>query len=115
LSPMSRYKAPDLPAEKITPELVRDELLKCFESANREFMELLGQPYQDEALKQQVRQFLEGVFKQCGVSIERPTKEGLLLAIETCKSNAERMMGEKGAAIIKHHYEEMMKLINKLR
>jgi hypothetical protein len=114
LSPMSRYKAPDLPAEKITPELVRDELLKCFESANREFMELLGQPYQDEAL-QQVRQFLEGVFKQCGVSIERPTKEGLLLAIETCKSNAERMMGEKGAAIIKHHYEEMMKLINKLR
>ncbi len=112
---MSRYKAPDLPPGKVTPELVRDELLKCFESANREFLELLGQPYQDEALRLQVRQFLEGVFKQCGVSIERPTREGLLLAIETCKNNAEKMMGEKGSSIIRHHYDEMMKLINKLR
>lgn len=112
---MAKYKAPEIPAEKVTPELVRDELLKCFESANREFMEILGQPFQDEELKRQVRQFLEGVFKQCGVSIERPTKEGLLMAIETCKANAEKMMGEKGSAIIRHHYEEMMKLVHKLR
>ncbi|MEM0444608.1 MAG: hypothetical protein QXO86_06975 [Nitrososphaerota archaeon] len=111
---MARYRAPDIPAEKVTPEIVRDELLKCFESANREFMEILGQPYQDAELKKQVRQFLEGVFRQCGVSIENPTKEGLLMAIESCKSNAEKMMGEKGSAIIKHHYEEMIKLVNKL-
>ena len=38
-----------------------------------------------------------------------------MTAIEACKANAEKMMGEKGVAVIRHHYEEMMKLINKLR
>ena len=30
------YLAPNLSQDQITPSLVRDELLKCFESANRE-------------------------------------------------------------------------------
>jgi hypothetical protein len=109
------YKAPDVPAEKVTPIFVRDELLRCFESANREFMKVLNQPITDEALKQQVRQFVNGVFQSCGVSIENPTKQGIVVAIEQCKKNAEGMMGEKGTAIIDHHYEEMMKLVNKLQ
>ncbi len=37
------YKAPDVPSERITPEFVRDELLSCFESANREFATLTNQ------------------------------------------------------------------------
>ena len=31
------YKVPELNPEQITPAIVRDELLKCFESANCEF------------------------------------------------------------------------------
>jgi len=112
---MARYKAPDLPADAVTPELVRDELLRCLESANKEFMEILGQPVGEEQLRREIRYFLENVFKQCGVSFENPTKDGLVAAIESCKANAERMMGERGAEIIRHHYAEMMKLIEKLR
>jgi len=108
------YKAPDIPTSQITGELVRDELLRCFESANKEFYTLLNQPVTDEALKTQVKQFVEGVFQSCGVSYTEPTKIGIQTAINQCKSNAETMMGPKGADIINHHYTEMMKLVNRL-
>jgi len=108
------YRAPDVAAESVTPAFVRDELLTCFESANREFAEILNQPVADEALKQQVRQFVTTVFGKCGVSFDNPTKAGILTAIEECKRNAEAMMGPKGSGIIKEHYEEMSKLLEKL-
>lgn len=108
------YTAPNIPDQKITAQFVRDELLNCFESANREFADVLKQPVTDEALKEQVKNFVQSVFSNCGVNFENPTKEGILLAINQCKANAERMMGPQGTQIIKHHYDEMMKLINKL-
>jgi hypothetical protein len=108
------YRAPDVPQERVTGEFVRDELLICFESANKEFLTLLNQPVTDEALKSQVKQFVEGVFQNCGVSYTSPTKTGILTAISQCRSNAEKMMGPQGSDIIKHHYDEMMKLVNKL-
>ena len=77
-------------------------------------MRLLGQPVTDEALKQQVRQFVQGVFSQCGVSYTDPTKEGILAAIAECRGNAEKMMGPQGTGIIQHHYDEMMKLVRQL-
>ncbi len=108
------YTAPDVPDGKVTPSLVRDELLKCFESANGEFAEMLHQPVTDEQLRQQVKSFVEGVFSQCGVSYVSPTKDGIMTAISECKRNAEQMMGPQGASIIQHHYSEMMKLVDRL-
>jgi hypothetical protein len=114
MEPMTQYKAPNLPASKVTPILVRDELLKCFESANKEFMEVLKQPATDAAIRAQVNQFVTGVFRNCGVSFDSPTKRGILTAIDQCKANAQSMMGPPGAEIINHHYAEMIKLVDKL-
>jgi hypothetical protein len=108
------YTAPDVPADEVTPVFVRDELLKCFESANGEFARMLHQPVTDEQLEQQVKSFVEGVFSQCGVSYVAPSKEGIMIAISECKRNAEQMMGPQGAEVINHHYGEMMKLVNRL-
>ncbi|MBI4415939.1 MAG: hypothetical protein HY557_03030 [Euryarchaeota archaeon] len=108
------YRAPEVPDEALTPAFVRDELLRCFESANREFFELLGQPTTDEQLRAQVRQFVTTVFAQCGVSFDNPTKRGIVTAIEQCKRNAEQMMGDPGADVIRHHYAEMVKLVSRL-
>ena len=108
------YSAPDVPADRVTPDFFRDELLKCFESANGEFARMLHQPVTDEQLKQQVKAFMDGVFSQCGVSYVAPTKEGIITAISECKRNAESMMGTRGAEVIEHHYAEMMKLVDKL-
>ena len=79
-----------------------------------EFMHVLNQPTNEEALKAQVRKFVTGTFQSCGASFDQPTKEGIVTAIGQCKANAEAMMGQKGAAIIGDHYNEMMKLVNKL-
>ncbi len=108
------YRAPDVREDELSPAFVRDELLRCFESANREFFEILGQPTTDEQLRAQVREFVTGVFSQCGVSFDRPTKQGILTAIEQCKRNAEQMMGDTGADVIRHHHAEMMKLVSRL-
>jgi hypothetical protein len=108
------YQAPEVPDSRVTGEFVRDELLRCFESANKEFLTLLNQPFTDEGLKVQVKQFVEGVFQNCGVSYASPTKSGIITAIGQCKSNAEKMMGPQGAGIIQHHYDEMMKLVDRL-
>ena len=105
------YQAPDVADDELTPDFVRDELLRCFESANREFFAILGQPATDDQLREQVRAFVTGVFEQCRVSFDNPTKQGILTAIEQCKFNAEQAMGDKGADVIRHHYEEMMKLV----
>jgi len=72
------------------------------------------QPVADDALKGQVRMFVESVFQKCGASFTNPTKWGIVTAIGECKSNAEKMMGPKGADIIHHHYAEMMKLVDRL-
>ena len=111
---MGTYKAPEVGEAEITPAFVRDELLKCFESANGEFAAVMHQPVTDEQLRQQVRTFVEGAFSKCGVSYVQPTKEGIASAISECKTNAERMMGTRGAEIIEHHYSEMMKLVDRL-
>jgi hypothetical protein len=114
LSKVVSYKAPNVPDSQVTPKFVRDELLLCFESANREFAEIMKQPVTSEQLKQQVRQFVTGVFANCGISFNDPTKSGIMTAIEQCKSNAEAMMGPAGADVIRHHYGEMMKLVQRL-
>jgi hypothetical protein len=111
---LTGYTAPKVPDDQVTPLFVRDELLKCFESANGEFAKLMRQPVTEEQLRQQVKSFVEGVFTSCGVSYVEPTKEGIVAAISQCKQNAEQMMGTKGAPIIDHHYAEMMKLVNRL-
>jgi hypothetical protein len=108
------YRAPNVPDNRVTPMFVRDELLQCFESANREFANLLKMQVTDDALKQQVKTFVSTVFQQCGVSYTSPTKQGIEVAIKTCKDNAEKMMGAQGADIIRHHYAEMMKLVTRL-
>ena len=108
------YVAPEVPDSSVTPIFVRDQLLLCFESANREFMQVLNQPVTDEQLRVQVKGFVEGVFSQCGVSYVSPTKVGIVQAISECKNNAEKMMGPQGASIIDHHYSEMMKLVDRL-
>ncbi len=109
------YKAPEVPDDKVTPQFVRDQLLLCFESANKEFARLLNQKVSDSQLREQVINFVKTIFSSCGVSFDNPTKEGIISAIQQCKANAEKMMGNEGREIIEHHYNEMMKLVEKLK
>src|SRR5438874_2062973 len=48
------YVAPRVRDADVTTDFVRDELLRCFESANREFFEILGQPATEAQVREQV-------------------------------------------------------------
>src|SRR2546422_10577214 len=108
------YKAPDVPSDRVTPEFVRDELLSCFESANRGFAMLLNQPVTDGQLNQQVKQFVESVFVNCGASYTDPTKEGILTAMNQCRTNAEKMIGPQSAATQQNQKQEYRKGADRL-
>jgi hypothetical protein len=109
------YKAPEnLRGVVITPSFVRDEMIACFESANREFLELLNQTIDSDILRSQIRKFVITVFANCGSSYWNPTKESIVEAITQCKVTAEEKMGAEGKEIIRHHYEEIMKLVSRL-
>jgi len=69
------YKASENPhGVDVTPSFVRDEIIACFESANREFLRLLNLPVDNDILKSQVRKFVTTVFANCGSSYWNPTK-----------------------------------------
>ena len=107
------YKAREVPAGSVTPELVRDELLARFGSANREFARILDQPVGDDELKRQVKEFVASTFGRCGASFENPTKAGIVAAVEECKRN-EAAMGPRGGEVIREHYTKMAKLLERL-
>jgi hypothetical protein len=111
------YQSPKIADTRlVTPTFVRDELLKCFQSANKEFMSAVNPPVpSDREIQQQVNQFVSSAFQSCGAKIDEPTKDGIIAAIEQCKKNAKEMMGEKGKDIINHQYEEMMKTVRLLK
>ena len=73
---MTGYNAPQVAAGEATPTLVRDELLRCFESANQEFMAVLDQPTSEAAIRSQVRSFVTGVFEGCGASSTTQPRQG---------------------------------------
>jgi hypothetical protein len=106
------HTTPNVPNSKVTVQFVRDELLNCFESANREFATILRQPV-TEALREQVKNFVQSIFYACGVNFDNPTKQSIIAAIDQCK--AETMMGPRGTRIIQHHHDEMMRLVNRLK
>src|SRR5438552_15903163 len=95
------YVAPRVRDADVTTDFVRDELLRGFESANREFFEILGQPATEAQVPEQVHGFVTGVVQQCGASFEKPTKQGILTAIEQCRSNVEQMIAAPGADAIR--------------
>src|SRR3989304_5508801 len=75
------YRAPEVLPEGFTSMFVRDELLRCFESANREFLKILNQPVVDDQLRGQVHQFVTQVFRACRVRYANPTKAGIRAAV----------------------------------
>src|SRR5438128_12702400 len=93
------YTAPNVSDAELTPSFVRDELLRCFESANQQFFEIVGQRVTDEQLRAQVREFVTGVFQPCGGPFETPTKQGSRTAINQSKANASCTTGGRGAEV----------------
>jgi len=99
---------------KIKPKVAVKRLINCFETANREINEALNQKVPERELKARVRLFVGDAFRKCNVDVNNPTKEGLKEAMELCRLNTRKMLGEKAEPIIRKHYKEMSEIIEKL-
>ncbi|MCL5099871.1 MAG: hypothetical protein M1158_01985 [Candidatus Marsarchaeota archaeon] len=91
-----------------------ERLINCFETANKEINEALGQNVPERELKARVRIFVGDAFRKCDVDVNNPSKDGLRKAMELCRLNTEKMLGPKAGPIIKKHYAEMSEIIEKL-
>ena len=103
-----------MPNKKPSGKIAVKRLINCFETANKEINEALGQNVPEKELKARVQLFVGDAFKKCDVGVNNPTKEGLRNAMELCKINTEKMLGAKAEPIIKKHYKEMSEIIEKL-
>lgn len=100
--------------EQITPQIAVERLINCFETANVEINKALNQKVPENELKARVKLFVGDAFRKCNVDINNPTREGLSEAMNMCKLNTEKALGDKAKEIIEKHYNEMSEIISKL-
>jgi hypothetical protein len=93
----------------ITPLMVRDAIFECFRQAHCEDS---GIGKQDEILnKEYCGDIVKKAFNDTGSSFDRPTKEALIKALDNLKSFA---INFRDKSIIEKHYNQILKLVNKL-
>lgn len=102
--------------ESITAAFVRDQMIECFFTSQKEILALAAKSVQhsatDEELRKSICQLIKMAFAEAGGSYEAPTKEVLMKVMDILKRKS-RATG-KEASIIQHHAGEMMDLVGKL-
>ncbi len=104
-----------LELKKLDPKYVVDQLMGCFINANKEVSKAMNEKVSDEELEARTKIFLGDAFRKCNVSMENPTKEGILKAMDECRANILNTMGEKeGSEFVNKYYVEMKDLVDKM-
>ena len=105
-------------SKKITPLIVRDAIIECFLIAHSEILEMMKEYHEFktekdfEEMKQiDIKLLVKSKFEEIGANFDNPTKENLLEVIDKL---AEFATNFRKPEVIKKHYEEINKLINKL-
>lgn len=102
--------------EKLTAEFVRDQMIECFFTSQKEILALAARSVHhaatDGELRKSVCQLIKMAFAEAGGNYEAPTKEVLLKVMDILKRKS-RATG-KEAEIIQHHAGEMMDLMGRL-
>jgi hypothetical protein len=104
--------------KKITPEMVRDALIICFEKAHAQILNE-SKEYNQFNSKEEFRQFskeeivaiIKKIFLNIGGSFERPAKKDLILAVDALKEFCSNFRTKK---IVEKHASKMMQLIERL-
>ncbi len=105
---------PDL---KITPEMVRDAIVRCFIIAHCEQLEDLKNygDVSDEEFEKikhtEVEILIKNMFKETGGDFNIPTKESITRMLSKLAEYAKNF---RSSAIVEKHYNEIMQLVNKI-
>ena len=107
---MTKVYGIDLSLSKnITPLMVRDAILECFNQAH---CEDAGVGTEDkESNKLYCQELVKKAFADAGVDFDHPTKEGIMKVLEQLREFSKSFRDPK---IIQGHYQNIMKLVEKL-
>ncbi len=105
-------------SKKITPIMVRDAIIVCFKKAHDEVLDTMDEYTNWESKRERekfrnmnIELIVKSAFERAGEDFNHPSKEGLVLVI---KNLADYAANFRKPAIIKKHYEEIMRLIRKI-
>ncbi len=106
------------PSKKVTPVMVRDAIIRCFLRAHeavleemKEYADFKSEGEMERLKKKSVEMLVRKFFEETGGDFENPTKDDL---IRVCDKLAEFAANFRKPEIIKRHYGEIMKLIERL-
>ncbi|MBU0636390.1 hypothetical protein KKE06_05175 [Candidatus Micrarchaeota archaeon] len=105
-------------AKPVTPEMVRDAIVKCYLSAHEGVLKKMkeltgsGSPFAFEAFKQEyVEVLIRSMFRKVGGDFDQPTKESLTKVVKGLKAYSRQFRDLK---TIEKHVQEIMQLIEKI-
>ena len=107
----------DLDGE-ITPLMVRDAIIRCFTQAHKEILDKKYKDYGYDSTelegfeKIQIDLIVTSTFEDAEEDFENPTKEGIKKVL---KLLAEFASEYREPEIIGRHYDEIMKLVDRLK
>lgn len=103
----------------VTPEMVRDALVRCFVLAHQEAVKqslsFVAQDYGDDAKKKLFDAHSESIvrnaFRFTDGDFNKPTKASIIAAMDYLKDFSKKYRDKD---VIAKHYDELMGLVNKL-
>ena len=105
-------------SKKVTPVMVRDAIIRCFLAAHKEVLEMMKEYYAfgsqkefKEMKKLEVELLIKKYFAETGGNFDNPTKEEIIKVLDKLAEYAKNF---RSPEVIKKHYGEIMRLVNKL-
>ena len=105
-------------SKKITPELARDAMIRCFNQAHTEVLDLMDEftEWESDKDREDFRNLsislnIRNAFKSSGVDFDHPEKEGLIKALNELAELAEKF---RKPDIVSKHYNQIKALIEKI-
>jgi hypothetical protein len=104
-------------SKKVTPAMVRDAIIKCFSEAHQEALDELNKEkgFDSESEKEsfkniQISLIVKYTFDDVNADFDNPKKEDIVKVVEELAKFSSKF---RKPEIIKKHYNEIMKLVEK--
>ena len=105
-------------SKKITPLMVRDAIIRCFHKAHQEALDEMNRKneFGSEAEREgferiQTDLIVRSAFEDVNADFNNPTKEDIMKVLDEIAKFASRF---RKPEIIRKHYSEIMRLVEKL-
>ena len=105
-------------SKKVTPAMTREAIVCCFEKAHKEVIEKMNKNKEFSSRREkesfeklQIRLIIIDIFEEAGADFNNPTKQGIITALSKLREFGLKF---RSPEIVEKHYNEIMKIVNKM-